>query len=469
MWPFTKKSKFNPKDHPLGVTEDTASEDVRNIPFELIHAMKPSTDDYKTDLSMFPQWYQLMLGTCVSHAINFAKMVLDYFETNTIIRYSRRFLYVITRRYMGAPTTDSINNQGLSVRMAVNATTTVGTIPEDGRDDNTLSHTKYVNDYVITDKMRADANIGRTGGHAYPENTVEGLKHAVSTVKVIPVTVRIDYNKIDDDGTLHTPKHIDGQHEIVIYGWESKKQRFVCRNWWEGYEDLYIPFSELEQIVVDSVAFTDIPNDLILRAKATQYIFLSTLKVGMTNDAVAQLQKRLIQYGLLEVPTPTRYFGTKTFNALIAYQKLKGLSADGIFGPASREAMNTDVGVLESGVTKSKIDLWCEAIKRMEKAKMSLNNPGNIKCDHIMHKDAMGKDYRGLCIFPTYDKGYLALRNMLVRACTTGSSSYHPDMTLIEFYHVYAPTSDGNYPLQYATFVANYIGVPVTTKIKELL
>lgn len=460
-------SGFNAKDHPLGVTKNDADIDVRNIPFALVHAARPLSDDIKTDLTPFPQWYQLMLGTCVAHAFMFTKMVLDYFETGKLFRYSRRFFYVLNRIEMNQPNTDAIANQGLQVRPAVVALTTVGAIEETSDDDSTLSHSKYVNNYKLTNDMRKRANIARTGGHAYPDLSVEGLKQAVSVVRVVPITVFIDYNRIDSDGTLHAPRHIDGSHEIVVYGWDSKKRYFLCRNWWEGYETLYLPFDEVEQIVEDAVAFTDIPNDLIARAKQTQYIFLTTLKYGSKGEAVIQLQKRLIQYGLLDIDAPTTNFGILTLDALTKYQKLKGLATDGIFGPGSREMMNNDAGV--AGVTKSKIDLWCEAIKKIENAKPVLNNPGNIKCSSIMHKDAISQDYRGICMFPTYDKGYLALRNMLVRACSGGSSVYRPDMTLLDFYHVYAPSSDGNEPKRYATSVAQYLGVTITTRIKELL
>ena len=42
-------------------------------------------------------------------------------------------------------------------------------------------------------------------------------------------------------------------------------------------------------------------------------------------------------------------------------------------------------------------------------------------------------------------------------------------MTLVEFYSVYAPSGDGNYPLGYATAVAKDLGVKTSTKIKDLL
>ncbi len=132
--------------------------------------------------------------------------------------------------------------------------------------------------------------------------------------------------------------------------------------------------------------------------------------------------------------------------------------------------------------TKAKLDLWIEAITKIEGGKPSMNNPGNIKCGQIMHRDATGYDYRGICIFPNEQKGYMALRELLVRAATGGSKNYHPDMTLYEFYagvsdkkkygrviNGYAPESDNNKPNPYAESVAKIIGVSPSIQIKDLL
>ena len=71
----------------------------------------------------------------------------------------------------------------------------------------------------------------------------------------------------------------------------------------------------------------------------------STLKQGMSNSQVMELQQNLNGAGFTvsttgagSVGMETSYFGIKTKTAVMAYQQNKGLVVDGIFGPASRAA-----------------------------------------------------------------------------------------------------------------------------------
>lgn len=82
---------------------------------------------------------------------------------------------------------------------------------------------------------------------------------------------------------------------------------------------------------------------------------------------------------------------------------------------------------------------------------------------------AIGKDSRNFCIFETYEKGFSALCLLLTRAATGQSSVYDPEGDLFAFFSHYAPAEDSNNPRAYAEAVARKIGVPVTTKIKELV
>ncbi len=118
-----------------------------------------------------------------------------------------------------------------------------------------------------------------------------------------------------------------------------------------------------------------------------------------------------------------------------------------------------------NSTTPSKIDLWCQAAKKMEGALPSRNNPGNIR--YIGQKYAVND--RGFCKFDTYEHGYQALKNLFINACTGKSKVYHPVDTLYTFYTKYAPSSDGNNPKVYAEYVAKVIGVSPTIQIKELV
>lgn len=65
----------------------------------------------------------------------------------------------------------------------------------------------------------------------------------------------------------------------------------------------------------------------------------TTLKQGMENDSVKQLQTKLKSLGYLQA-APTGYFGSLTKTAVLAFQKDKKLSADGIAGPLTLAALS---------------------------------------------------------------------------------------------------------------------------------
>lgn len=95
------------------------------------------------------------------------------------------------------------------------------------------------------------------------------------------------------------------------------------------------------------------------------------------------------------------------------------------------------------------------------------SNPGNFKwCGQFK---AIGKDAQGFAIFPDDETGWNHLLKVIHNACTGKSLIYPQTMTLKDYFAKYAPTSDGNNPDSYANFVAERIGVPVITQIKDLL
>lgn len=93
------------------------------------------------------------------------------------------------------------------------------------------------------------------------------------------------------------------------------------------------------------------------------------------------------------------------------------------------------------------------------------NNPGNLVFRNQLNAVANGRFAK----FRTYTDGYNALKNLLINACTGQSTIYRPDMTLLQFYEIYAPSTDGNSPRTYAEHVANDLGVAVGTTIRSLL
>ncbi len=65
----------------------------------------------------------------------------------------------------------------------------------------------------------------------------------------------------------------------------------------------------------------------------------STLSIGARGEEVKKLQQALNEKGY-DVGTADGIFGTKTKNALMAFQRDNGLKADGILGPETRSKLN---------------------------------------------------------------------------------------------------------------------------------
>lgn len=103
---------------------------------------------------------------------------------------------------------------------------------------------------------------------------------------------------------------------------------------------------------------------------------------------------------------------------------------------------------------------WATAIRKYEDMDPYFNNPGALKA-----KD--GK----FIVFKTYEDGWSALLDYLVRAATGKHKAYPKagETTLLEFTRIYAPSWDSNNPDRYATWISKQIGVPVDTPIKELI
>lgn len=72
---------------------------------------------------------------------------------------------------------------------------------------------------------------------------------------------------------------------------------------------------------------------------ANSYVFRFSLRKGMKNNAVYELQKRLSQKGFLSV-SPTGYFGALTEAAVKKYQNANFISPTGTAGPLTRAYLN---------------------------------------------------------------------------------------------------------------------------------
>lgn len=120
---------------------------------------------------------------------------------------------------------------------------------------------------------------------------------------------------------------------------------------------------------------------------------------------------------------------------------------------------------------KRRVEAFAEAIKIYEgyypeSRSFRNNNPGNLH--YAQQPGATGADAGGLAIFSTYEFGWNALVHQLTIAINGMSQVYNPEMTFLEFFQKYAPSSDNNNPEKYAKFVAERLGLTIQDKIKEV-
>jgi len=82
-------------------------------------------------------------------------------------------------------------------------------------------------------------------------------------------------------------------------------------------------------------------------------------------------------------------------------------------------------------------------------------NPGNLRESPL----EAGVDGQGYAYFPNVTAGYLALLRDLYEKFS-GKSGTHltPRSTIYDLLSVYAPVTDGNYPVHYSQFVAGFMG-----------
>ncbi len=122
--------------------------------------------------------------------------------------------------------------------------------------------------------------------------------------------------------------------------------------------------------------------------------------------------------------------------------------------------------------TQALLNAFCTAIRDFEGApgdrNYRNNNPGNCRYSSVGYARMYGtvkKDKDNFAIFSSWDLGWTYLKNLV-----KGKATANPSQTLVQFFHIYAPSSDGNNPDAYAAFVGKRINMdPKTFTMKNLL
>lgn len=459
-------------------------DDYRDIELAAVQAPKGAPKSFsgaESLLKVLEILDQMQQPACVAHAIAEILMLYIYRKTGKIVKLSPRFAYKVMKMLDGIP-----NMPGTYPRIGALVFVKIGCAIEDLlKNDTTLSAEDYLA-FELTKELLDNAAQHKLPGFAAVSPDIESIKEAIYQNGAVAGSTQCgDWNvlpvrTVPNRGAHYTVWYryeeiTNGDYKIYFKNsWGNKWLEWIKSWLLPGYG--YFLWSEYRYYVRDIIAFTDIPANYLEIVKKLPFKFTKELSLGMSDPQVKELQKLLNESpetlvsleGAGSSSEETSYFGPATKAALIKWQTKNGISATGYFGQISIKKANERIG------KANRINDWALAIQQFEgyypgSKSYRNNNPGNIRYAGLFANMAVGKDSTGFCIFETYAKGLNALETLLTRAATGLSTVYSPEDTLLGFYEKYAPSSDNNHPAGYANFIAGKLGVPVTTKIKELL
>ena len=119
---------------------------------------------------------------------------------------------------------------------------------------------------------------------------------------------------------------------------------------------------------------------LFLLTQLSTFASAAVLEVGSSGSDVTKVQKRLIQWGYLSGTADGKY-GEKTRNAVIAFQRNNGLTADGRVGPATAAKMGITLSSSSSSSTASSSATIISADHRL--------------LSKLVYAEARGESYKG--------------------------------------------------------------------------
>ncbi len=477
---------FDPRDFPLG--ELTSAIDIAQQP-----------DSKITDISMIPVLNQEGQPACVGYARATILTYLQYKETGKVEQISPDFGYALAKMFDGLP-----DMFGTFPRILAEKNIDVGALlAKDFKRDLSLPHNEY-KALDLTQKIKIKAAPQRLKAYGNLARMEAALVQAILYYDLLEVSLPCDGYW---SGTPVKNRSTNtGLHRIVVFGYERREDDtyFHFRNswgtaWGNGGNNTFA-WKDFANLIFDMYGFTDIPNEQLAEIKKIpvdlSYKWNTDLKRGSKSKDVQMLQFALKLEGCMDLLVPTDItFGPKTELAVIAFQKKYKLPTVGICGPQTRAILNqhyAPVSVISS------LDRWAYAIQSHEgyyapgrpgyplgSIAWRCNNPGNIRCFGKYKQMAKGCHAQNYCIFESYEAGFDALKMLLRDAASGKSTVYSPEMPLYShtfnpalprstknmpgFFQVYAPTGDGNSPSTYALAVAKAIGVPVDTRIKNLI
>lgn len=355
---------MNENNRPLGAL--ISPEDNRRIALARVQAPVARPKSFRADDNDIPVEDQRDKGTCVGQAEGGEVEFREKKDTGIVIPVSKRDLYIECKKIDGnaGEGTYPTVAAGIKVKRGVMKKSFLA-------DDNTLPMAEYLKKPQDTQEEIDDAGLRVASGYAFVQPILEDVLQAIFQNGSYTATLIVG----DWSSCPVKPTPSRGAHRVRLNGYEELANGDVKiwfrnswgKNWGGGVDEFgngFFLWSDYKLSIFEQIVYTDIPEKLILEARATVYQFTRTLKYKMTGPDVQELQKRLnreiafdgqpcysyTQNGALFFST---YFGKETEKAVQRYQKTKGIVSSGTpevtgygqVGPTTRKSLN---GTLDS-------------------------------------------------------------------------------------------------------------------------
>ncbi len=295
------------------------------------------------------------LGACVGHA---EASAIEYNEwvDKVLTPLSPRDLYAECKRR------DGYKEQGTYPRIAglVIVDRGIATLAE-VNNDTSLPHDKYID----TKKDTNTAVFTRQKGFANVPIDYNFIADQIAKGRLVTFsmpTMGADMSSTPMKPSLTT---LDGWHRVAFYGYEDVGNNdgilYMVNSWGEYFGFKVIGygggmhgcntmlFSEWKTRLTDLQVYTDIPTELIKKAREASkdfsYSFDRDIKLGMRNADVTALQKALLDtkdfYGQFYGDyLDTGYFGKVTLASVKRFQARHGIPTTGYVGKLTRAKLN---------------------------------------------------------------------------------------------------------------------------------
>lgn len=276
--------------------------------------------------------YKQKHGTCVAQSVRFG------YHLRYATAFGVDFLY-------GGARSSCVPIEGLYPNEAANFVCKHGLAPlgdDPGEHDARYAMSYYAKHRAQLEKAAAPYK-GWTWARLY---SVDEIKAAVADRRHVVFCAPIERFTLDSDGLFRCTRAIEGYHEMVLRGYlphHGSEVALVRNSWgtnWGDKGDCRMTWEDVLRLK-DVIAFfptKDIPDGKSGGDDSSDRLIpVRTLRKGHKGADVLELQRRLNALGWTLKEDGD--FGTATQKAVKEFQRKNGLTADGIVGRKTREAL----------------------------------------------------------------------------------------------------------------------------------